>query len=384
MATERKAGYTALAIDDVGAALAHDDRLRQREPHYLLPREHRRPPVTVIAASLADLQKREERKLGLQTHQARAKNSRPLWEASVNLPDEHPDQLGERMTRWCAEYQRMTGHTVLYCAVHRDEGAVLDDGSIHYNVHAHVIFDRTDGRGSIIRLDRREMAETQSMTALVTGLKRGSTIESRRGAPARKHIPHAQWRLMKQQGQEPPEDQEQTLERLTIERNRARAAEKAARDETKELYDHLRDLMKASGVARPKDYSDAKQIKTDITLLTQAIHFWREKAGDPPFHNTNSDSNSDTGDSHGRTKRRSRKRHDAAPLQILLPGAVALAGRTSREREYAVRSLQKRLLDRDRTGPILSLSRVVRESVDRGSQDGNYSVRRALLVQEEE
>ena len=382
MEKERESGYTSRPIKNgVGVALAHDDRMRTREPRYLLRREHRRPQVTVLPSTLEALEAREAAKLALQSRQARAKGSRHFWEAVVNLADEAPDVLTERMRTWCSEYERMTSHTVLYCSVHRDEGAEIDDGkggkTVHYNVHAHVIIDRTDERGSVIRLDRREMAETQTMTARVTGLKRGSTIESRRGGYARRHIPHAQWRLMKQREQEPPEDAEQTLERLTLERNQARAAEKAARGETKELYDLLRDLMKTSGVAKPKDYSAAKQIKSDIAKLTDAIKFWREKAGDPPFLQTNNTSSSESGGSHDSTKRRSRKRHDAAPLHPFLPGAVTLAGRTPREREHAVRSLQKRLLDRDRTGPILPLSRVIRESVDRGPQDRNYSVRRS-------
>jgi hypothetical protein len=381
MQKERESGYTSRPIEHgVDAALAHDDRMRTREPRYLLRQEHRRPQVTVLPSTLEALEAREAAKLALQSHQARAKGSRPFWEAVVNLADEAPDALAERMRAWCAEYERMTSHSVLYCSVHRDEGAEIDDGkggkTVHYNVHAHVIIDRTDDQGRPIRLDRREMAETQSMTARVTGLKRGSTIESRRGAPARKHIPHAQWRLMKQREQEPPEDQEQTLERLTLERNQARAAEKAARGETKELYDLLRDLMKTSGVAKPKDYSAAKQIKSDIAKLTDAIKFWREKAGDPPFLQTNNTSSSESGGSHDSTKRRSRKRHDAAPLHPFLPGAVTLAGRTPREREYAVRAMQKRLLDSNGAGLDVFLSRVVQGSMDARSSERGAGLRR--------
>ena len=381
MKKERESGYTSRPIKDgVDVALAHDDRMRTREPRYLLPQEHRRPQVSVLSASLEALEAREAAKLALQSHQARSKGSRPFWEAVVNLADEPPDVLVERMRRWCAEYERMTNHTALYCSVHRDEGAEIDDGkggkTVHYNVHAHVIIDRTNEHGSVIRLDKREMAETQSMTARVTGLKRGSTIESRRGAPARKHIPHAQWRLMKQREQEPPEDQEQTLERLTLERNHARAAEKAARDETKELYDILRDIMKASGVAKPKDYSAAKQIKSDISKLTDAIKFWREKAGDPPSPQTNSTSSSGSGGLHGSTKRRPGKRHDAAPLHPFLPGAVTLVGRTPRQREYAVRAMQKQLLDRNGAGLDVLLSRVVQRGMDDSPSGATSRVRR--------
>ena len=381
MEKERESGYTSRPIKNgVTVALAHDDRMRKREPHYLLPKEHRRPPVTVLPSTLEALEAREAAKLALQSHQARAKGSRPFWEAVVNLADEAPDVLAERMREWCSEYERMTRHTVLYCCVHRDEGAEIDDGkggtSVHYNVHAHAIIDRTDDRGRPIRLDRREMAETQTMTARVTGLKRGSTIESRRGAPARKHIPHAQWRLMKQRGQEPPDDQEETLERLTIERNRARAAEKAARDETKELYNYLRDLMKASGIAEPKDYSAAKEIKADIELLTEAIKFWRERSGDPPSKPTNTTANSDTGYSYGTRKRRPGQRHDGAPLHPFLPGAVTLAGRTPREREYAVRAMQKRLLDSNGAGLDVLLSRVVQRSMDHSAPGTTSRVRR--------
>lgn len=396
----RRACFNAERCPSIRQAVFHDKRLAlsDKRPSYLLADEYHLGNVEIPGSlSLDECLAVEARKRELSSAKARAtKGYSPIDEGIIVLADlpEHP--IGEALARyksdqqarlqeWRSRFEGMTGQRVLRIDIHLDEGYRDEGGTPHYNGHAHVLIDRTDDRGRVIRFTRKDdpqyrtitevNAELQSMTSEVLGLVRGE-----RGS-RRRRLSHHQYREAMQRAALVNQD---AMDRVSAERDRARESERAARtaeaatkSEAKELYSLLRDLMKASGVAKLEDYSDVRQIKTDVTKLVDAIKYWREKAGDRPSPQTNTTSGSEAGESHGSTERPSRKRHDAAPLQILLPGAVALAGRTSREREDAVRSLQKRLLDRDRTGPILSLSRVVRESVDRGSQDGNYSVRRS-------
>ena len=61
---------------------------------------------------------------------------------------------------------------------------------------------RTSGltlsNGRMWKPNRQELAHVQDITALALGMPRGSTTEQRKGAPARKHIPHQVYRRMKE------------------------------------------------------------------------------------------------------------------------------------------------------------------------------------------
>ena len=113
----------------------------------------------------------------------------PLKEGIVNLADEAPEVLHAKMECWCQEYEAITGERVVACVIHRDEGRIGADGTVHRNVHAHVVVDRTDERGRVVNsvpdgkggtrrttiTDRKEQGRrVQDMTARVTGLERGA------------------------------------------------------------------------------------------------------------------------------------------------------------------------------------------------------------------
>ena len=264
----RGAGVTFLPVRSIKSALRHDARLNPHEPQYFLPKEHRLENLAVIDAP--GIAARFARKKLLASPRARA-DSRysPFWEGVVVLPDRtdgesvdvYRSRLGKAMQNWSAEYAKLTRHAVLHCSVHLDEGHVRD-GVAHYNAHAHVIVDRADDRGRVIQLRRGELVKVQDLTAKVTGLRRGSTVQERRGAPARRHIGHKEWRAA----------QEGAERKLAIEMEPTRG--EAA------LYAELRELMKASGLAKQRDYQDVKAIREDLPKLREALVEWRKLAGD--------------------------------------------------------------------------------------------------------
>lgn len=380
-------------------AVHHDARLAlaDHRPSYLLPDRYHLGNVEVPGSlSLNECLAVEAHKHAIASKKAKAtKGYSPIDEAVINLASLPDPPAGEalasykadqqvRLAEWRTRFEQMTRQRVLRIDIHLDEGYVDAAGEPHYNGHAHVLIDRTDDRGLVVRFTRKDdpeyrtitevNSELQTMTAEVVGLERGERGSKRR------RLSHYQYREAMQQANR---SQAQAVARLIGERDRAqeaareaRAAERVAKSEAKELYDQLRDLMIASGLAKQRDYQNARQIKTDTAKLTEAIKFWREKAGDPPTVPETSRADIRLGESCDTRDRRPRERIDASPVpHPFLPGAVALAGRTKAERGYAVRALQKRLLDRDRAGVAVPLSSVVRKRVDAGAEERDNRVR---------
>ena len=399
----RRACFNAERCPSIRQAVFHDKRLAlsDKRPSYILADEYHLGNVEVPGSlSLDECLAVEVRKRELSSPKARSTPGySPIDEGIIVLPDlpEHP--IGEalsryktdqqtRLAQWRTRFEQMTRQRVLRIDIHLDEGYQDEAGTPRYNGHAHVLIDRTDERGRVIRFTRKDdpeyrtitevNAELQSMTAEVLGLERGERGSKRR------RLSHHQYREAMQRA---ALANHAATERISNERDRARESERSARSaetlaksEAKKLYDDLRDLMKASGLARQSDYSDARQFKTDVAKLIDAIQYWREKAGDAPAATDTHFSTEKSEPKGARDEHRNRghrKRHAIPAVQPFLPGAVALIGRTKRQREYAVRALQKRLLDRDRTGPLLPLSRVIREGVDPRPGQHRVGVRRS-------
>lgn len=384
----RGASVHFLRVTAPAHAVAHNRR-GIAPPSYLLPEQFRLGTIEVIDDRGA-VSKAFTDKMALRSSRSlKDPDYSPIWEGVVNLSspsgdlDEYRKAQRAIVKNWCREYEKLTGHRVLRADIHLDEGHVHDGVPI-YNAHAHVIVDRTNERGRVMKQDPRKMRNLQSMTAQVTGLMRGKdALET-----GDTHLSHHAYRALARTGRLRTQQQVQEADAersvLVKERDRARdaerearAAERVAKADAKELYGQLRNLMIASGLAKQQDYQDARQIKTDIALLTQAIKFWRQKAGDPPLRPTNPSSESRPGDSHGSADQRPRKRDDVASLHPFLVGAVTLTGRTPAEREYAVRAMQKRLLDSNGAGLDVSLSRVIQTGVDRGPPGRDSGLRRS-------
>jgi uncharacterized phage infection (PIP) family protein YhgE len=127
----------------------------------------------------------------------------PVWEGILNLrrPEAGEDAKAYRaecsavVTNWYKRYEATTGHKVLRVDVHLDEGHMVE-GEAVLNAHAHVIADRTNDLGRVIKLSPKQLRELQTMTAEITQLERGkSSFET-----GRKHISHHAYKHLAEQG----------------------------------------------------------------------------------------------------------------------------------------------------------------------------------------
>ncbi len=225
--------------------LRHEDRHNRREgrePRYLLPPEHRlrdssgQVLESVLVHNDPGLHDRYIARLARCSERAkRAKAFSPFWSGVVVLPlrdpgesvDAYRDRLTHTMVEWCQGYEALTGHGVLQCAVHFDEGHIDEPtGEMQANPHAHVLVDRMQeceahliqtktgerripARVSVIELDRETMRRVQDMTCgLVTGESaagRRARVAAQRetarraGLPRRGHVNHREYRAMMQE-----------------------------------------------------------------------------------------------------------------------------------------------------------------------------------------
>jgi len=267
-------------------AVAHASR--RVPPEYLLPSEHSLGTHVVIDDH-GEVQKALTEKMALASRQAKAsKDYSPLWEGVINLPDPsrsitaaHQSQI---VKEWCEQYEAITGHRVLRADVHLDEGFVDADGKAQFNAHAHVMCDRTDAAGKVIKLSPKQLREVQGMTAEVTKLERGQDARK----TGRQHLNHHQFRFTAEQNRA-KSDQSKTLysnlfdrqhENLAAEREKVKdlsaalVAEKAknqALTDLAEQYRLDREALKASGLASQKDYQALKaKHLTEVESLKQA------------------------------------------------------------------------------------------------------------------
>jgi len=251
--SERGASFCVKSVLNTAAMVAHNTRSWSEEypaPSYLLDGEHSRghwrsyaaeDPAEVIGAKW-------------KLASGRAKASRefsPAWDGVLNLDHPTGDHAIDRVrydrqiARFVRGYEQFTGQRVLAVDVHLDEGR-LEGGQPIYNAHAHVVIDRTDRRGRVIRLDREKLRHIQDLAAEATGLARGEDVRRTK----RRHIDHREYRgLARAGGALSRED---------------RAAARAA-----ELYAELRGVLKASGKATQADYHAAKVKRHDVDWLEE-------------------------------------------------------------------------------------------------------------------
>jgi hypothetical protein len=340
---------------------------RAVNPKYLLPEKEREPNVVVRDGDVAKVY---AQKMALASGRARAtKGYSPLKEGVVNLADESPEKLSERMECWCAEYERITGERVVACVIHRDEGSIGADGTVHRNVHAHVVVDRTDERGRVVNsipdgnggirrttiTDRKAQGRlVQDMTARITGLVRGKDARESK----RRHIDHHSYRALARQGRLRDVDRERDLahhassaererdaaradaklngslytqvlrerERAWTERDAARAAHAEAiavlremgakygvkiERGTKAEYDGLREAMKASGTAQQAEYQRLKAA-FDALHARQEVERRRRKRRS----GIEGRASDDDGQEHAAKARLTRERDEAARMTI--------------------------------------------------------------------
>ena len=319
---------------------------RAVNPQYLLPEKDREPNLVVRDGDVAQAY---AQKMALASGRALATPKySPLKEGIVNLADEAPEVLHAKMKRWCQEYEAITGERVVACVIHRDEGRIGADGTVHRNVHAHVVVDRTDERGRVVNsipdgkggtrrttiTDRKAQGRrVQDMTARVTGLARGEDARETK----RRHIDHHSYRALARQDRLRDVAREDTLRRerdashaVAVDAIRERETAQSAHAQalavlreigekygvriergTKAEYAGLREAMKASGAAQQAEYQRLKAA-FDAINARQEVERRRRKRR-PGIEGHASD---DGGQEHAAKARWARERDEAARMTI--------------------------------------------------------------------
>ena len=319
---------------------------RAVNPQYLLPEKDRLENLVVIEGSVVGVY---EAKMALASGRARATpRYSPLREGVMNMADAAPEVLRDQAGKWAQEYERITGERVIALVIHRDEGRIASDGTVHRNVHAHIVVDRTDERGRVVDsiadgkggtrrttiTDRQAQGrEVQDMTARVTGLERGADARESK----RRHIEHHSYRALARQGRLRDVEREDTLRRardashaVAVDAIRDRETAKAAHAQalavlremgaqygvtiergTKAEYAGLREAMKASGTAQQTEYQRLKAA-FDALNARQEVERRRRKRR-PGIEGRASE---DDGQEHAAKARLTRERDEAARMTI--------------------------------------------------------------------
>ena len=264
-----KASVNFKAVKSASHAVSHASR--SVEPTYLLPEGKSLGTICLLDDS-GNVASVMEAKMALASRQAlRQGDYSPVWEGVINLrrPEQGEDAKAYKLdcskviSEWCQSYQKMTGHTVLRADIHLDEGHLVD-GETLLNAHAHVICDKTNEKGRVLKINAPELRKIQDMTAKVTGLDRGeSSLKT-----GRKHIDHQAYKYLAERGRLETQQVKVKLDRevnLTTHNIReARTAKAEVLDlknqiaQLKAQYDQDRATLKASGEATQKTYQALK------------------------------------------------------------------------------------------------------------------------------
>jgi cell division septum initiation protein DivIVA len=245
-------------------AVAHASR--EVEPSYLLPKKHSLGAHVVIDDK-GKVSETLAHKSSLASRQAKAtKDYSPLWEGVINLksPEIHLrndmmkkveiERQKTTVKKWCDEYEKLTGHKVLRADIHLDEGHMDADGKPQFNAHAHVMLDRTDELGKVLKLDRTALRAVQDITARVTGLQRGEDANLSK----RRHVEHQAYRYLAQKGRLNPDLSRLKAQDVVSGAQTENNALKAEIERLKAAYEAERAALKASGEATQKDYQALK------------------------------------------------------------------------------------------------------------------------------
>lgn len=191
----RKSSVHFKQVANASVSIAHSTRTEETEPAYLLPKEHRLGNV-IVPGSMSNIELGLEftRAKASMTGQAKARGSSPFWEGVVVLDGTDMKSQTAALQIWKKEYEKATGQRVLHMAIHGDEGFINSEGKPEYNIHAHVIVNRLNDKGRVIKLERKQLSEVQDLTAKSLGMQRGETLEDRKGMRGRKHMNHREFR----------------------------------------------------------------------------------------------------------------------------------------------------------------------------------------------
>ena len=252
------------------------------QPEYLLPPDKSLGTIIFIddhgkvASTL-------EAKLALASRQAKRQGDySPLWEGVINLRSPKPGEDEKKYKNacstviaiWCDEYTKLTGHKVLRADIHLDEGRLdKETGEILFNAHAHVMCDKTNDLGRVLKVNAPTLRKIQDFTSEITGLKRGENSLK----TGLKHISHQQYKALAEKGKLETQQQIGDLKathgkELDKEKVKTARIQKLFQEDTpiisnlkselaqlKAQYDQDRATLKASGEATQQAYQALKK-----------------------------------------------------------------------------------------------------------------------------
>lgn len=266
----RKSSINFEQVNSINRALAHAHRNEESEPTYLLPKAFRLSNFIVKGSGNAEfLREHFAMRKSVMTGQARARGSSPFWEGVMVLPEIEGDlevykaRQEARLQRWALAYQKETKHAVLHICVHLDEGYVGEGGKPIYNPHAHVIVDRLDSNGRVIKLERAQLSRVQDLTSETMEMERGETLAQREGKRGRKHMGHHEYRRYAAAKREAEQSYELGVDHgadvVAIDA-RVQAQRAVEASERRGAYLELRGFLKGSGKASQAHYSELKRL----------------------------------------------------------------------------------------------------------------------------
>lgn len=244
-------------IKSAGLAVSHASR--EVQPQYLLPPDKTMGTI-VLLDDKGNVASTLEAKLAIASRQAKRQGDySPLWEGVINLRSPKPGEnatlykkeCSTVISNWCDQYQKMTGHKVLRADIHLDEGRLdKETGEILFNAHAHVMCDKTNDLGRVLKINAPTLRKIQDFTAELTGLQRGENSLK----TGRKHITHQAYKALAELG------------RLETRNIKDKLVDEAAANELlvssveglKAQYAADRAALKASGEATQKAYQTLK------------------------------------------------------------------------------------------------------------------------------
>lgn len=298
---ERISGLTFESVANIRHAVSHAERTELCEASYLLKPEDRLANCVVFGGGRENeiTELFYAREAGM-SRQAKRAGASPFWEGVAVLPavenfesvETYHAAISERLMRFKSEFEAQTGCTVLLMSTHLDEGKKDEEtGIVSRNPHAHILIDRTitadrdrkprkeakckreidPNRRVLWKPDSATLARVQTLCAESLQMKRGSTVQERHGKPARKHIPHKQFRELKARESELEKSLESAIDELAHVQaentalslqNRAHEAKAVqGREEAgKAAYAAVRAFFKGTGRAKQHHYQKLKEL----------------------------------------------------------------------------------------------------------------------------
>jgi hypothetical protein len=252
-------------VHSAAHAVSHADRTIA--PTYLLPAD-RSLGTIVVLDDRGGVAKALEEKMALASRQAKAvKGYSPLWEGVINLRrpepfedvDTYKRECKDKIQSWIEKYEFETGHKVLRADIHLDEGYVEDNITL-LNAHAHVICDKTNAQGRVIKMTPQKLRELQTDTATITQLERG--VNSR--VSGKKHISAHQYKYLAEQGRL---ENQKIKEQLKDERE----ANKMLADEVAKLEQKIKKEIEGNQSFAKKILAEKREAKAEVSDLKAQI-----------------------------------------------------------------------------------------------------------------